>query len=228
MFKKIEAVFFDLDGTLIDSMWMWKQIDIEYLGRYGIELPDGLQKAIEGMAFSETAVYFKNRFNIPDSLDKIKNDWNHMAWEMYEKRVPLKEGALEFLKFIKNKNIKTCIATSNSRELAELVINKHAVNKYFDSIITCCDVKSGKPAPDVYLKCADAVSVNPKNCLVIEDIPKGLMAGRAAGMKTIAIEDIYSDDVKEEKINLSDMYITNYRQLIDIWNKSSGVMSSEK
>ena len=77
--ENIKAVIFDLDGTLLDSMWIWKQIDIDYLSKFGLELPPDLQTAIEGMSFSETAVYIKNRFNIPDSLDKMKSDWNEMA-----------------------------------------------------------------------------------------------------------------------------------------------------
>ena len=62
MMHNIEAVIFDMDGTLVDSMWMWHDIDIEYLGRFGISLPDGLQGKIEGMSFHETAVYFKEHF----------------------------------------------------------------------------------------------------------------------------------------------------------------------
>ena len=64
MLTDIKAVIFDLDGSLVDSMWMWYQIDVEYLGRFGLAVPDGLQKSIEGLSFSETAVYFKNRFGI--------------------------------------------------------------------------------------------------------------------------------------------------------------------
>ena len=81
MLKNKKAVIFDLDGTLVDSMWMWKAIDIEYLGRFGIELPATLQKDIEGKSFSETAVYFKETFKLPDSLEKIKSDWNRMAYD---------------------------------------------------------------------------------------------------------------------------------------------------
>ena len=64
MFENIKAVFFDMDGTIVDSMWMWKKIDIEFLGKHNIELPDNLQREIEGMSFSETAVYFKERFSL--------------------------------------------------------------------------------------------------------------------------------------------------------------------
>jgi len=97
----IDAVIFDLDGTLVDSMWIWREIDIEYLGRYGLELPETLQSEIEGMSFAETAVYFKERFQIPDSLEQMKEDWNKMAWDKYMHEVMLKPGADLFLKYCK-------------------------------------------------------------------------------------------------------------------------------
>ena len=96
----ISAVLFDLDGTLVDSMWMWEAIDVEYLGRYGLECPSDLQKAIEGMSFSETAVYFKERFNLPDSIEEIKQAWVEMSLEKYQKEVPVKPGVREFLEEI--------------------------------------------------------------------------------------------------------------------------------
>ena len=79
-----DAVIFDLDGTLVDSMWIWREIDVEYLGRFGLSLPEDLQSCIEGMSFHETALYIKERFQIPDSIEKMKNDWNQMAWDKYK------------------------------------------------------------------------------------------------------------------------------------------------
>ena len=75
MLENIKAIFFDMDGTIIDSMWMWRNIDIEFLGKRGIELPENLQRDIEGMSFTETAVFFKNRFNLNESIDDIKHIW---------------------------------------------------------------------------------------------------------------------------------------------------------
>ncbi len=72
MLKDKKAMLFDLDGTLVDSMWMWKDIDFEYLSSRGKELPDTLQHEIEGMSFTETAGYFKKRFGLKDSVDTIK------------------------------------------------------------------------------------------------------------------------------------------------------------
>ena len=211
----IEAVIFDLDGSMVDSMWMWRTIDIEYLGRFGIELPENLQSCIEGMSFSETAVYFKERFQLPDDLDTIKADWNRMAWDKYAYEVPVKEGVTELLQYCMDHGIKAGIATSNSRELVENVIKAHHLDPYFDCIMTGCDVAKGKPAPDIYLAVAQALDVSPKNCLVFEDIIPGIQAGKAAGMRVCAVYDKYSEHQDEVKRELADYYTYQFRELLE-------------
>lgn len=211
----IKAVIFDLDGSLVDSMWMWRAIDIEYLAKFGIPLPENLQSRIEGMSFSETAAYFKERFSIPDSIEQIKEDWNQMAWDKYEQEVPLKPGIPEFLELCTKTGIKLGIATSNSRQLVENIAKVHNLRNYFSCIMTGCDVAHGKPAPDIYLAVARELGCAPKHCLVFEDILPGIQAGKAAGMKVCAVEDAYSVNVRAEKQALADYYIESYYDLVD-------------
>lgn len=210
MLHDIQAVIFDLDGSLVDSMWLWRDIDIEYLGRFGIPLPEGLQADIEGMSFVETAIYFKERFAIPDALEKIMQDWNQMAWDKYLHEVPLKKGVYEFLQGCKEREIRLGIATSNSRELVKNIADAHDLHDYFDCIMTGSDVIHGKPAPDIYLKVAEGLKVLPENCLVFEDIVPGILAGKRAGMKVCAVEDAYSLADREKKLALADYYITDF------------------
>ncbi len=210
----IEAVIFDLDGSMVDSMWMWRTIDIEYLGRFGIELPENLQSCIEGMSFSETAVYFKKRFGLPDDLDTIKADWNRMAWDKYAYEVPVKDGVMELLQYCMEHGIKAGIATSNSRELVDNVIKVHGLDAYFDCIMTGCDVAKGKPAPDIYLAVARSLGVAPENCLVFEDIIPGIQAGKAAGMQVCAVYDKYSEHQDDVKRDLADYYTYQFRELM--------------
>lgn len=214
MLEKIKAVIFDLDGTLVDSMWMWKKIDIEFLGRYGYECPDDLQRIIEGMSFSETAVYFKERFHIPLSLDEIKEIWVQMSIDKYRNEVPLKTGAGEFLRYLKERHIRTGIATSNGRDMVDAVLNSLQITDYFDLVTTACEVAAGKPAPDIYLKVAEGLSVDPKDCLVFEDIPAGILAGKRAGMKVCAVADAFSLDLTGEKREMADFYINDYNELM--------------
>lgn len=211
--EDIEAVIFDLDGTLVNSMWMWGAIDIEYLGRFGIEKPKHLQEDIGGMSFGETAAYFKETFHIPDSIEQIKDDWNRMAWDKYLHEVPLKCGAGTFLETCQAKGIKLGIATSNSRQLVENVISAHGLHAHFDCIMTACEVEKGKPAPDIYLAVAKELNVEPGHCLVFEDIVPGIMAGKNAGMKVCAVYDEYSAKQDQEKSKLADYYIHDYTEV---------------
>lgn len=208
----VKGVLFDLDGTLVDSMWMWEEIDIEYLGRFGIPLPAGLQAQIEGMSFSETADYFKSHFPaITEDIDEMKQTWNRMAWEKYATKVFLKPGALGFLKYLKEHGIRTGIASSNSAELVRTVLEALNVQEYFDAVHTACEVGVGKPAPDIYLYVAKKLGLSPEHCLVFEDIVKGIESGRAAGMHVCAIGDDYSLAAEEEKRALADYFIEDYR-----------------
>ena len=87
-------------------MWMWGAIDVEYLGKFGLTCPPDLQKAIEGMSFSETAAYFKKRFALEASLEEIKADWISMSIEKYRNQVPPKPGTEAFLSWAAKQNIK--------------------------------------------------------------------------------------------------------------------------
>ena len=209
-----KAFLFDLDGTLVDSMWIWESIDVEYLDRFGLELPEDLHSCIEGMSFSETAQYFKERFSIPDTLEKMKSDWNRMAWAKYTQEVPLKSGIREFLRYHRARGVKMAVATSNSRELAEAVIAVHGLTDTFDVIVTGCDVAHGKPFPDVYLEAAVRLGVDPSECLVFEDVVAGIQAGRSAGMEVAAVEDAYSLYQERQKKELADLYIADYQELL--------------
>lgn len=211
----IKAVIFDLDGSLVDSMWIWRSIDIEYLGRFGIALPERLQEQIEGMSFSETAAYFKERFALPDSLEQIKSDWNQMAWQKYEREVPLKKGVKELLTYCREHDIRLGIATSNSRQLAETVLRAHGLEPYFDCIMTACEVEKGKPAPDIYMAVSEALRIPPAQCLVFEDIVPGILAGQAAGMQVCAVYDQYSAYQDEEKKKQADYYTYEFTELIE-------------
>ncbi len=210
MLQDIKAVIFDLDGTLVDSMWMWKQIDIDYLKLHNIPMDENLQKNIEGMSMKETAYYFKDTYNISDSIEEMMDTWNEMARETYENKVDFKRGCENFLKNLKSKGIKTGIATSNSRELLDAVTDALNLDRYIDCFKTGDEVGAGKPAPDIYLSVANHLNVNPKDCLVFEDIIPGLQAGINAGMKTCAVRDDYSMDVDDAKNEMADYYIIDY------------------
>lgn len=214
MLQDIKAVIFDVDGTLVDSMWIWKQVDIDFLGRRKTELPVDLQKDIEGLSYTSTAEYFKERFKLPETVEEIKEEWREMADDFYNNIIPLKAGVKELLQIIRNNNLKIGIATSNSRELVETMIKKHEIGEYFDGIRTSCEVPRSKPFPDVYLQAAKDLGVKPENCLVFEDTVAGATAAKAAGMRVIAVYDEISAESRSHLEQLAELYIMDFHEFI--------------
>lgn len=215
MLKDKKAVIFDLDGTLVDSMWVWYDIDVEFLGRYGHQVPADLQKDIEGMGFTEVAVYFKKRFGLPDTIEEIKSIWQDMAMEAYVAKVPLKPGLKSFLAYLCEHKIPMAVASSNDYKLIDNCLKGHGIRDYFSCIVTACDVSRGKPAPDVYLEAARQLSVPPEDCLVFEDIVPGIMAGKNAGCTVCAVKDAYSVSQEKEKRACADFFISSYEQIAE-------------
>ncbi len=211
----VKALLFDMDGTVIDSMWIWDDIDREYLGNWTIEEIRAFQKQIEGMSFTETCEYMKVHFSLPDSLDQIKQKLIDMAEERYINKVTCKPGIIPFLKEMQRQGKKMAIATSNARELAEATLLAREIRTYFDLVLTACDVKKGKPSPDIYLEAARTLGVDPGECLVFEDVPMGVRAGKNAGMAVCAMEDRFALDQKDTIRDLADYYISDFNQILE-------------
>ena len=214
MFNNIKGVIFDLDGTLIDSMWVWDQIDIEYLSEKNLEVPKNLNDEIGHLSFNQVAVYFKERFKLKDSLDEIKQRWNDMAYYHYSTDIKLKEGVVEFLKFLKESNIKIGLATSNSHDLLEVVLKNNNIYDYFDAITITDEVSVGKHEPDVYLLAAKKLNLSPSECLVFEDIVQAKKKKKKAEMKVVGVADSRNIDDRDEIISLTDKFITNFNEMI--------------
>lgn len=214
MLEGVEAVIFDMDGTLIDSMWIWPAVDKEYMEKYHMEAPEGFYEAMEGMSYTEAAQLFVDTFPEQSlNIEEVKREWTDMVYEKYMTMVKLKPGVKEFLEFLRDRGIKSGIATSNARELAEAALKALGIAGFFDVVRTSCEAGAGKPAPDVYLLVAGELGVRPEACLVFEDIPMGILAGKNAGMEVCAVEDEFSMPQESKKRKLADYYIRDYYEI---------------
>ena len=214
MIENTKAIIFDLDGTLIDSMWLWDKIDTTYLNKLGINKPSDLKKEITHLSFDKTAEYFKKRFNIEDSIDDILKTWYNMSYYEYTNNIKLKSGAKEFLEYISNKGIKLGIATSNSIVLVEACLKSNRIFHLFDEITLTSEVSRDKRFPDVYLLAAKRLGVSPNNCIVFEDILPAIYGAKSANMTVIAVDDVNTplEDkpiIREEAL----MVINDYNDL---------------
>lgn len=211
MLDNKKAVIFDLDGTIVDSMWIWTTVDEEYMAKYHLAMPPHFHEQMEGMSYTETAQYFIDSFpSLNKTIDEVKNEWHEMVYEKYAHEVQLKAGVYNFITDIRERGLKCGIATSNGRALVDTVLYELKINHLFDAVRTSCEVSAGKPAPDVYLKVAEDLQVRPEHCLVFEDVPMGILAGRNAGMTVCGVDDSFSRHQEERKKSLADYYIYNY------------------
>ena len=216
MLENIDAVIFDMDGTLLDSMWIWPDIDDVFLEKYNLQKPEGFHEGMEGKSYTETAQYFLDLFpSLTQTKEEIMEEWNEMAHDRYISQVKLKPGAKEFILAMKVQGKKIGIATSNSRFLVNDTLKAMNIEDLFDSVRTSCEAGAGKPAPDVYLLVANDLKVNPAKCLVFEDVPMGIMAGVNAGMKTCAIDDDFSRPQNDKKRELADYYINDFNDIMN-------------
>lgn len=214
MLTNIKAVIFDIDGTLLDSMGVWTDIDDIFIEKYHLTPPDTFHEGMEGKSYSETAEYFLEIFpTLTQTSEEIQEEWHQMAYDQYGQVVRMQKGAYEFLHTLKEQGYKLGVATSNQKELAIHALKSQGVYELFDVIRTACEVGAGKPAPDVYLSVAKELEVSPKECLVFEDVPMGILAGKNAGMKVCAFDDWFSKKQEAKKRELADYYIKDYNDI---------------
>lgn len=205
-----KAIIFDLDGTLIDSMNVWSDIDKEFFKMHDLPFEEDYQKEIGHKGLKEIAAYTKSRYNLKESEDEIVSIWLSMAKEAYAYKIPLKEGVKSFLDYLQLKNIKMGIATSNSLELTELVLNHHDIYKYFSKVVTVNELKTNKGSPDIYLHISNSFGFSPSECIVFEDLLVGIRTAKKAGYKVVAIKERASLDKEKEIREIADLYISNY------------------
>lgn len=184
----IRAVIFDLDGTLIDAL----DGHVLTLNRafaakgYPEKKPKEIYKYY-GQTAEEIIRSLLKKPTIDGEVEEIarlKREFYKATNGTYIKILP---GVAEFLSVLSCKKIPMAVASSANRRAIDEALEKTGIAKYFSAIVSANDIKNSKPHPEIFLKAAELLNVNPKDCLVFEDSPWGVMAAKAAGMKCIAV-----------------------------------------
>ena len=202
-----KGAIFDLDGTLLDSMDVWERIDIAFLAKHGLAVPEGYMVKICTMSFAEAAAYTVARFNLPEKPEEIVEEWNRMAIDEYSHRVTLKSHALAYLQKLKACGVKLAIATALPKALYEPVLKNNGIYEMFDAITSTDEVGKGKSFPDVFRLAVKKLSLPPRECIVFEDVLQGILSAKEAGLMTYGVYDQYSEALQDDIKKAADGYI---------------------
>lgn len=212
----IKAAIFDLDGTLIDSMYVWEKVDHDFLTERDIPVTQEYTDNVRCMFFETAAKYTIETYHLSESVEQIVQIWLNMARHEYEYNVKLKNGVYQYLEFLKSKNIKIGIATSSNPYLTEPVLEHNGITRFFDTVCYTSQVGKGKEFPDIYLYTSEKLGVKPSECVVFEDIAEGISSAKTAGMKTIAVYDSTSENQADILKKISDKYIIDFSEMPEV------------
>lgn len=197
--KKVESVIFDMDGVLFDTESIYLKVWKNVFKKYGYKMTKDIYSQVIATGRENVKKVFLREFGEELPIEKMYVEKDLALKEEIEKNVYIKEGAVEILTYLKSKNYKVALATSSDRERMNKQLEKASIRKYFDEIVCKDEVENTKPNPEIYLKVADKLNVNPKNCLVIEDSLAGVKAAYKANMKVLHVEDLKKADNEIKK-----------------------------
>lgn len=188
MTAKIQAVIFDLDGLLIDSEVVWNRVRSDVAAEHGVDWTHDDQRAVMGVSTAAWTAHMIDRLGLdltPAAVQKLVVDGMIAS---YLERVPFKPGAVELVEWA-GERYPLALASGSVRELIDLVVNSAEYAGRFQVVVSADEVARGKPHPDVFLEAALRLNVPPEACVCLEDSGHGIDAGRAAGMRVIAVPD---------------------------------------
>jgi len=215
---KIQGAIFDLDGTLLDSMSIWDSLGENYLKSIGKVPKHGLKEKLSAMSLTQAAEFFISEYGVNISMQEILKGFNEMISGFYTEHASIKMGVLEFLKKLKQKNIKACIATANDRVLVEIFLEKYKLFDYFQYILTCDEVGSGKDNAAIFNEALKALGTEKKETYVFEDALFAVKTAKKEGFPVVAVFDESAVKEQEEIKSTADMYIQSFLEMEDYFD----------
>ena len=192
--NNIKSIIFDMDGVIFDTELVYLEIWSKVFEKYGYKLQKEVYAEVLGTGRENVKKVFLNNYGNELPIDKMYREKDEDLEKAVDKGIPLKQGAYEILSYLKNNNYKIALATSASKERALKQLRYADIEKFFDVIVSRDDVKETKPNPDIFLKAAKKLNVNPNECIVIEDSSAVFKAAFNAGMAGIHVVDLKEPD----------------------------------
>ena len=211
----IKAVIFDMDGVLIDSEPLWQRTERALFEELGIDLTPELLQQTRGLRTEEMVKHWKSRFPLESvKSEELMQRYDERMVEVMHTEVELMDGAEETIRFFHKKSLPVALASCSTHSHIDVVLDRFGLRNYFDLVVSAADNMQGKPHPEIYLRTASLLGLDPSFCLAIEDSFFGMIAAKAARMKVVALPD--PAEYGQSRYGAADLRIRSLHELNDI------------
>ena len=207
----LTGAIFDFDGTLLDSMFIWDTIGEDYLRTLGKEPHEDLKETFMTLTLEEAAEYYREHYKVTLSVTEIVDSINAMVEGIYRTKVTLKPGVMAYLRLLKERGVKMCVATVTDRYLVEDTLERLGILHYFSDIFTCAEVGYGKDKPIIYQKALEHLGTAKEETFVFEDSLFALETAKTDGFPTVGVYDMH-ESRQEEMKRLADCYVRSFEE----------------
>lgn len=208
---RLEGAIFDVDGTLLDSMFIWDSIGGDYLRSRGIAPADDLDERFRSMSLYQAARLYQDEYGLTDSTDAIMDGVNGMIERYYAEEALPKAGALQYLETLRQRGVEMCLATATDRHLVEAALARNGMLHYFSDIFTCTAVGHGKDEAHIFNGALRFLGTPKANTWVFEDALYAVRTAKEAGFYVVAVQDAFEQNAAEVQ-RLADVYIRDFTQ----------------
>lgn len=209
----MKAAIFDMDGTLLDSMWIWEKLAYNYLESIDIVPPNDLREKLKPLSLLEGCYYMKDKFKLQMSAEQINHEMEKLLEIYYAEKFELKPYAKEVLDKLKTNNIKMCLATATADNLVSMALKRLGIENYFKFIQTSNNAGIGKQNPEFFKMVIKKLNFDARDIWVFEDALHCIKSAKECGLNVVAVkEDSAKKDLEEIKKN-ADIFINDFNDL---------------
>jgi beta-phosphoglucomutase len=206
----IEAVIFDMNGTMIDDMGFHNKAWVKFCKKYGFNLiEEEFKQKFSGKKNTDILPEVFGKTLTPDEIYKLSEEKEQIYREIYSSYIKEVTGLKDLINTLKEKALKVAIATTAIEPNRKFVLEALGLENEFNIILGDEHVTHGKPHPEIYLETAKKLGVEPSKCLVFEDSPSGVESGKNAGMKVVGVLTTHS----KEDLKNADYWITDFTDI---------------
>ena len=212
-----DAAIFDFDGTVADSLGVWRRVDRLFLEERGLPYTPEYAEMLSRLGFEAGAQFIKDTYGLADTIEDICGEWNRLGRELYRTDVKLYDGAVAYIERLHAAGIPVGLATTNAPEVVDVLQTRYPLDQLFPLRVHGCEVAHPtKDYPDIYAECARRLDVLPNRCVLFEDLPAGLVCAKQLGMTCIGVQNKNPQQNLAALQTAADYIVTDWAEMLDI------------